>query len=279
MGESHPTFVQTAVRSQLSHITVKVHLVYFIVYCTVYIALFRVCKPFSGDQNPMFSAPWVQRNLGSSNIGLVLANQTLNGKTGSISADATLFFNRTLGVTAQLVESWGAFDTGTMGYFVRPSWDTPTSHFHVRFTNLGENFADNVNAVGFIRDDDRREFDSALEHTFWITGTILERLRYDSNYNLYHSQQNVLRSWQIDQSLSFEFRNRMNFGVAFQEEFKRFESDFQNRALQLDLGYNTREFNALRVGYRFGRSFDADFQLWTSNAAYYGPDVFSTRPI
>ncbi len=210
----------------------------------------------------------LQRNLGPSNVGLVLANQTLNGNRGSISTDATLFFTRTLGVTAQLVQSWGEFNTGTMAYFIRPSWDTPTSHFHVRFTNLGDNFADNVNAVGFIRDDDRREFDSALEHTFWITGTILERLRYGSNYNIYHSQQNVLRSWQIDQSLNFEFRNRMNFGVAFREEFKRFESDFQNRALQLNLGYNTREFNSVRAGYRFGRNFDADFQLWTANAAY-----------
>ncbi len=210
----------------------------------------------------------VQRNLGSSNVGVVLANQALNGNRGSISADATLFFTRTLGMTAQLVQSWGEFDTGTFGYFIRPSWDTPTSHFHVRVTDLGENFADNVNAVGFIRDDDRREFDAALEHTFWITGTILERLKYDSNYNIYHSQQNVLRSWQIDQSLNVEFRNRLSLGAALQEEFKRFESDFRNRALQLDLGYNTREFNSVQVGYRFGQNFDSDFQLWTAAAAY-----------
>ena len=210
----------------------------------------------------------LQRNLGSSNVGLVLANQTLNGNRGSLSADATLFFTRTLGMTAQVVQSWGEFDNGTLGYFVRPSWDTPTSHFHVRFTHLGVNFADNVNAVGFIRDDDRREFDSALEHIFWITGTILERLSYDSNYNIYYSQRHVLRSWQIDQSLNFEFRNRVSFSAAFQEEFKRFESDFQNRALQLVLGYNTREFNSVRVGYRFGRNFDLDFQLLTAAAAY-----------
>ena len=210
----------------------------------------------------------VQRNLGPSNVGLFLANRTFHGNRGSVSADATLFFTRTLGMTAQLVQSWGAFDNGTLGYFIRPSWDTPTSHFHVRFTHLGENFADNVNAVGFIRDDDRREWDSALEHTFWITGTILERLRYDSNYNLYKSQQNVLRSWQIDQSVDLEFRNRLNFRMAFQEEFKRFEADFQNRALQLNLGYNTREFNSVQVGYRFGRNFGSDFQLATAAAAY-----------
>jgi hypothetical protein len=226
-------------------------------------------SPIEGDSNTAtYTVGRVQRNLGSSNVGLVLANQTLNGNRGSISADATLFFTRTLGMTAQLVQSWGDFDSGTLGYFIRPSWDTPTSHFHVRFTHLGDNFADNVNAVGFIRDDNRREFDSALEHTFWMAGTILERLRYDSNYNIYYSQQNVLRSWQIDQSLNFEFRNRLSFGAALQEEFKRFESDFRNRAVQFNLGYNTREFNSVQVGHRFGRNFDSDFQLWTAAAAY-----------
>jgi len=36
----------------------------------------------------------------------------------------------------------------------------------------------------------------------------------------------------------------LSFEIEFQEEFKRFESDFQNRALQLNIGYNTREFNS-----------------------------------
>ncbi len=201
---------------------------------------------------PTYTMGRVQRNLGPSNVGLVLANRTLGGNDGSISTDATLFFTRTLGMTAQLVKSWGEFDTGTLAYFIRPSWDTPTSHFHVRFTHLGENFADNVNAVGFIRDDDRREFDSALEHSFWIAGSIIERLHYNSNYNIYHSQRNVLRSWQVDQSLNIEFRNRLSFGATLQEEFKRFESDFRNRALQLDVGYNTRESTPCRWGTALG---------------------------
>ncbi len=226
-------------------------------------------SPIEGDSSTAtYAVGRVQRNLGSSNVGLVLANQTLSGNRGSLSADATLFFTRTIGLTAQLAQSWGAFDTGTLGYFIRPAWDTPTSHFHVRFTHLGDRFADNVNAVGFIRDDDRREFDSALDHTFWLSGSILERLEYESNYNIYYSQQNVLRSWQIDQSLDFEFVNRLRFSAVLQEEFKRFEADFRNRALQLGLGYNVREYNSVQVAYRFGRNFDSDFQLLTAAAAY-----------
>ena len=211
----------------------------------------------------------VQRNLGSSNVALAVANRTLRGfYQGSVGTDATIFFTPTLGVTAQLAQSYGVFDTGTLGYFLRPSWDTTTSHFHVRYTNLGEHFGENVNVIGFVRDDNRREWDSALSHEFWLTDTALQRIEYDSNYNLYHGQQGTLRSWQIDQSLDFDFRNLISFGTAFQEEFKRFEKDFRNNALQFTVGYNTREFNSAQVGYRFGRNFDSDFQLLTAAGAY-----------
>jgi ATP-dependent Clp protease ATP-binding subunit ClpB len=50
-----------------------------------------------------------------------------------------------------------------MAYFIRPSYDSSTGHFHVRYTHLGDRLRDNVNAIGFIRDDNRREIDSAAE--------------------------------------------------------------------------------------------------------------------
>ena len=223
----------------------------------------------------MYAIGRVQRNFGPSNVGVILANRTLNGDRGSLGADATLFFTRTLGITTQLVQSWGEFDTGTLAYFIRPSWDTPTSHFHVRYTHLGDHFADNVNAVGFVRDDDRREVDSAFEHAFWIPSGFLERIGYDSNYNIYWGQTGTLRSWQIDQSLDIEFRNHLNFRAGYQEEFKRFEKDFRNHAVQFTLGYNTREFSSVQVGYRRGRNFDSDFQLVTGTAAYAVTDGLS----
>jgi hypothetical protein len=180
-------------------------------------------------------------------------------------------------MTAQLIQSWGELDTGTWGYFIRPAWDTPTSHFHVRYTHLGEGFADNVNAIGFIRDDDRRELDSALEHTFWIRSPVLERLTYDSNYNIYWGQTGTLRSWQIDQRIDLEFRNRFSFSADYKEEFKRFEKDFRNRAVELQVGYNTREFESVQLGFEAGRNFDADFQLWTAAGAYKVTDQLSVE--
>ncbi len=206
--------------------------------------------------------------LGSSNVALMVANRTLEGDNqGSLSSDATLFFTRTFGMTAQVAQSWGPNSSGTWAYFLRPAYDSPTSHFHVRYTHLGHRFADNVNVVGFIRDDDRRELDSALDHTFWIRRGAFERIAYDSNYNIYWSQQGVLRSWQIDQELEVELRSRWSMELEYQEEFKRFEKDFRNRQLGVEIGYNTRQFQSARAGVLAGRNFDADFQLWTASAA------------
>jgi hypothetical protein len=207
--------------------------------------------------------------LGSSNVAVMVANRTVEGRyQGSTSADATLFFTRSLGMTAQFAQSWGPFDRGTQAYFMRPAFDSPTTHFHVRYTHLGESFADNVNAVGFVQDDDRRELDSAFDHTFWIESGAVQRVEYDSNYNIYWSQRGVLRSWQIDQGIGVEFRNRISAEVVLREEFKRFERDFRNRRIGVELGYNTREFESAQLSFSAGRNFDADFQLWEAEAAY-----------
>jgi len=107
-----------------------------------------------------------------------------------------------------------------------------------------------------------------VERIFWIRGRTFERIIYDSNYNVYWSQKGVLRSWQIDESIEFELRNRISAEVAFSEEFKRFEKDFQNRQTTLTLGYNTRAFQSAQVRYRFGKNFDSDFQLWSAAGAY-----------
>jgi len=207
--------------------------------------------------------------LQASNIGFTLADRDLDGQhQGSAGIDATLFFSKTLGMTAQVVKSYGKSGTGSWAYFLRPAYDSPTSHFHVRYTNLGEYFGDNANATGIIRDDNRKELDAAYEQSFWLQGGMLERVNYGSNYNIYWSQAGLLRSWQIDESLEFQLRNLLSLELAHTEEFKRFEADFRNRQSSIDIGYNTREYQSASVGFRFGKNFDSDFRLWTAQAKY-----------
>jgi hypothetical protein len=86
-----------------------------------------------------------------------------------------------------------------------------------------------------------------------------------------------LRSWQVDESVNVQLRNRWSPGVQYREEFKRFEKDFRNRQVGMQLGYNTRAYQSLKVGYAFGRNFDADFRLWTASAKYKVTDALSAE--
>jgi hypothetical protein len=232
--------------------------------------IYSRATPSNEEGDADYGVARVQRDLGRSSVALMAAGRSFDGLSqGSVGLDATLFFTDTFGMTAQLAESYGAFGKGTLAYFVRPSYDSATGHFHVRFTHLGDHFQENVNPIGFVQDDDRRELDSALSKTFWPAASPFERIQYNSNYNIYWAaSSSLLRSWQIDQTLDVDLRNRFSLGFDFTEEFKSFEKEFRNRDVGFAAGYNTREFESVTVGYRFGESFDSSFDLFTAAAAY-----------
>ncbi len=231
----------------------------------------------SGRAN--YSVGRIQRDVfGRSSVAMTAASRNLAGvNQGSVSVDTNLFFSKSFGMTAQAVKSWGLFGRGAEGFYLRPSYDSPTGHFHVRYTHLGDRLADNVNPIGQVTDDDRREIDSAIEKTWWVRSGAIEQIDYGSNYNIYWSQKGVLRSWEVDESIDIQFRNRLSAEFQYTEEFKRFEKDFRNRQAGLELGYNTREYQSLRVGYEFGRNFDADYHLWTAGGKYKVTDALSAE--
>lgn len=217
-----------------------------------------------------FTVARVQRDVASrSNIGFTSANRASGDRhQGSVELDSNLFFTPTVGFTGQLIKSYGQYGRGGLAFFVRPSYDSATGHFHVRYTHLGDRLADNINLIGFVQDDDRRELDSAVQKTVWISGGMFERIGYNSNYSIYWGQTGVLRSWQVDEVLAIDFRNRWSLGLSQKEEFKRFEKDFRNRQSVVELGYNTRAYQSVRAGLAVGRNFDADFLQWIAAARY-----------
>jgi hypothetical protein len=225
-------------------------------------------EPGDASARPRYGVSRLQRDIGRSNVGLIWAGREADGPGhGSVGLDATLFFSDRLGMTAQAAESYGPYTSGSHAYYLRPSYDSPAGHFHVRYTEMGERFGDNVNAVGFVQDDNRRELDSAIEKAIWPASGLAERVQYRSNYNIYWGHGGGLRSWQVDQSLSIDLRNRWSVSVSYTEEFKRFEADFRNRDAGTRVGYNTRAFQSASVGYRMGTSFGSDFDLVTLAAA------------
>ena len=138
----------------------------------------------------------------------------------------------------------------------------------MRYGDIGNHVAENLNVIGQIVDDDRRELDSHVTKIVWIRRGAFEQFRYDSNYNAYWSHAGALRRWKGNQAVAFEFRNRMNTSFSWAEEMIEFEKPFRNRQVMLDVGYNTREYQSVTTGFEFGRNFDSDYLLWTGSARY-----------
>jgi hypothetical protein len=225
-----------------------------------------------------YSVLRTQRDVGRSNVAFMVANRdTSSEQQGSAGLDANLFFSKTLGMTAQAIQSYGPFSNGTWAYFLRPAYDSPTGHFHVRYTHFGDRFSDNANVVGLIRDDDRRELDSQLSKTLLSQSGRLQRLAYNSNYNVFWSQDGMPRSWEMRQELAADFRNRMSAGLNHIEDRQRFEADFRNRRTRLALGYNTRQYQSVEVAYQFGHNFGSDLGLWSALAARKVSDALSVE--
>jgi hypothetical protein len=207
--------------------------------------------------------------LKDSFVGFLAANRLVGGRNaGTAGLDTSINITNTFRFTGQLAVSYGDFKGSNVAFFLRPTIDTATFHFHVRYTQLGDTFGDNANAVGFVGDDNRRELDSALEKTFWFKRGFIERISYESNYNIYWGLEGTLRSWQIDEGLGFDFKNKLSFQTDYTEEYKLFEEEFRNRQTEFTLGYNTREWQSASVAYAFGRNFGLDFDLVRGTVNY-----------
>ena len=200
--------------------------------------------------------------FGPSTIGLLAANRSVEGENiGSLGIDTTLFFTKTLGMTAQFVRSHGPTNDGAAGWFLRPAYDAANTHFHIRYGSLDVGLRDNINAIGFLRDDDRKEWDTNFKHTFWFDSGLLEKIKGDVNYNRYTSQEGVLRSEETEVELEFVFASRWEVELGYSDEFRLEETKFDNSIASIKAGYDNRAGRAVFVNYGTGRNFDSDLQL------------------
>ena len=198
-----------------------------------------------------------------SNVGILAANRDFQGdNAGSAGLDTTWFFTDTLGMTAQYLQVHGPTSDDGAAWFVRPAWDTARSHFHVRYTNLDKGIKDDFNAVGFMRDDDRKEWDTNLRHEFWFEEGRLQQIRPSVNYNRYTSQEGVLRSWNFDAEVDIEFRNGFEIEISHKEEYKLFEKEFRNDRSRIELEYDWRDGRRVYVYAARGFNYDSDLELY-----------------
>ena len=183
-----------------------------------------------------------------SNIGILAANRDYrDDNAGSAGIDTTWFFTDTLGLTAQYLNVHGPTADGGKAWFLRPAWDTAQSHFHVRYTSLDADIQDDFNAVGFLNDDDRKEWDTNLRHEFWFDEGVFLEIRPSLNYNRYTSQDDVLRSWRLDAEVDITLRSNWEFEISHMEEYKLFEKEFRNDRTRVEVQWDARDGRRIEV--------------------------------
>ncbi len=220
----------------------------------------------SGEDRANYGTLRLQRSLAKgSNVGLLAANRDFDGdNAGSVGLDTTLFFTDTLGMTAQFLQVHGPTSDSGHAWFVRPAWDTATSHFHIRYTEIDPGILEDFNAVGFLRDDDRKEFDTNLRHTFWLDDGPVERIQPRVNYNRFYSHEDVLRSWVLDSEIEVTFRNGWEIELEYVDEFKLFEKKFRNDRTIVEVGWDSRDGRDIWASYGEGYNFDNDLTLYNA---------------
>lgn len=203
----------------------------------------------------------------SSFIGFLAANRLVNGKNiGAAGIDTSFRFSNAFEIGGQLATSYGNYDSDNTAFFICPSFSSETLHLHLAYIHLGNNFADNVNEVGFIPDDNRKELDCALENAFVVKNGSLEQVRYDARYNVYRGMEGNLRSWEVEQGLTFDLKNKFSLTARHIQEFKAaddvlFEEDFRNHQTKFGIGFNTKEWEYAAFSFSFGRNFGEPFTM------------------
>jgi len=205
--------------------------------------------------------------FGPSTIGLLAANRRVEEENvGSIGLDMTLFFTETLGMTGQLLRSHGPTNDGTLGWFLRPAYDSANTHFHVRYTSLDAGLGENVNAVGFLKDDDRKEWDAEATHQIWFQDSAFEKVEGKVNYNRYDSQAGDLRSWELEADVELVLASGWQFELSYDDGLEVFEKEFRNTLTSAQIGYDNRKGKSVFLEVGSGTNFDSDLTLATLKA-------------
>jgi hypothetical protein len=219
-----------------------------------------------GEPPSYFTTARVKRDfLESSTVGLTAVDRRNDsGYVSSISGDYVLNLGETWKLTGQFVASVPGNLRDHSAWFVRFAKETNYYHVHVRYTELGQYFQENVNQTGYVVDDDRREVDSDLRYRWYLRNRLFQYIDLESRNNVFWGlTTGDLRSWYITETVQFYLQNRFSLAYSYNNEYKLFDKSYYNHRHTIQLGYNTAEWSHASLDYSFGHNFDRDFQRYS----------------
>ncbi|MBN1271412.1 MAG: carbohydrate binding family 9 domain-containing protein [Candidatus Aminicenantes bacterium] len=210
-----------------------------------------------------YSVIRMRKKFGKSfTLGLTAANKLQSGgNAGAAGIDARLNLTQNLHIDSQFAFSYGQKGEENLAFTLRPTYQTETFHLHLWYSQLGEEFGDNVNEVGFIEDDNRKELDAAIWKIFNLKRKTFDKLTFRTRYNTYWGMDNTLRSWLFDGGLTLNFTNKFYFMSSYFSEYKLYEKEFRNHHTYLEFGYDGGDWKKISIDLTFGVNYDRRFQL------------------
>jgi len=154
-------------------------------------------------------------------ISLTASNKILEKQSNGAAAVSMEWKpTQTTTLAGQFSLSYGDFSKDRSASFLRLHFDLSSFYFHLDLKRIEKNYWENANQVGYIVDDDRQEIEASLGKSFPLTPLGISSVDYDSHYDIYWSTEGLLKSWQIDQTLSLHFHTFWKFSVLQSWDYK-----------------------------------------------------------
>jgi len=201
---------------------------------------------------------------GAGSVGFTAANRLSNGvSAGAAGLSGAVRLDPSLTLSGQAALSYGPEGPASFAFGLRPSYDTDTFHLHLAYLQIGNRFGDNANAVGFIKDDNRREIQTGLVERIPLRNSILKTLSLDAQGGLAWGMDGTIRSWDASGGVVLDLVRKFEIGVHHLRDYKLFEKGFRNQMTRLDIEFNPAErWQAVGLSVTFGRNFESDFDLF-----------------
>jgi hypothetical protein len=197
--------------------------------------------------------------INSFTVSLTASNKILEKQSNGAAAVSMEWKpTQTTTLGGQFLLSYGDFSENRSASFLRLYFDPPSFYFHLDLKRIEKNFWENANQVGYIVDDDRQEIEASLGKSFPLNVMGISVIDYDSYYDVYWSTDSNLRSWEIDQKLSFHFRSFWKISLLQSWDYK-FNNLFPEGIAEHGDTLLTEEWEAYRLSLGTLPYFDQDY--------------------
>jgi len=234
-------------------------------------------RPNNGEPASQTSVIRLNHDIfGSSNIGFLTLDRSYSGGYNRVlSGNATIYLPSYYRFNSQFVASLPSGDKFTKAYFLQLARETDHYRYHLMYKDIQPGFRANVNTVGFIPDDDRRELNNAVNYIWWIRRKGIEHLTFYLNNDAFWSYKGTMRNLNLVQYVGLVFSNKLSVGFTNNYHDERFDKLYHNHTILPEIGYNEQEWNSYTLLYRTGRNFDSDLRMWIVRARFKLRDNFS----